>query len=537
MSYIKAEKLYFKYEDQVDNQLENISFIIDRMTKTGIVGKNGCGKSTLFKIILNELLPLKGDIYIKKDLRIGYLPQELRFREDVSGIDYLWQSDPHLHSIKIKMDNMDYSDPEDLILLSEFEEHGGYSFESLVEKHITIFGLEYDKLLLPISALSGGEKTKLALCKIILQAPELILLDEPTNHLDINMLKWLEDYLSNISVPFLIISHDRKFLDNCINTVWEIENKNLREYSGNYSFYRQEKVGELERKKEEYENVQKKINQLGQAMSERKSKANAMENFKFKRSFKKNGGICKRDAGSGGLCRPKNMMKSAMAAKTKIKKLIEKEESKRPFVDKERKIILNSQALATQIVLSVKNLGKKFDSGYIFQGIDLFVPNGSRLFITGRNGCGKSTFLKILTGKTNSFNGSFYWTDQANIGYYSQEYENLDFNNTILEEVIGNKYEDQSRARTILGCFNICKDKVYQKIDTLSIGERSKVALAKIIFATSNVLVLDEPTNHLEIAAREAFENALADYTGTIICVSHDRYFRQKIATEIFEMD
>ena len=436
--------------------------------------------------------------------------------------------DPSLLSAKEKIrDHYSGIKPVDDISLTEsiskFENLNGYNFEIKLDKMLDRFEINKNELLRSVATFSGGEKTKLAMVRLLLNEPDLLLLDEPTNHLDTTQLEWLENFLVDTKIPFITISHDRKFLDKTVSIIWEIENKKIKQYSGNYSFYKYEKESELKQKMHDFESHQRKIKQLRRTQGQRKAWASSYQG----------------ETGLGGKAhtyedvtnKGKKAMKRAKNIEKRIEKIIEKEEAQKPFIAKERKISLHDSDLKNKVVLSVANIGKKFDDNIIFDNINFEVENGERFAIGGINGSGKSTLLKIISKNIQPTKGTIKWAPKTKIGYYAQEYENLDFTNSIIEEVLQENTKEQTQARTILGCFNIEKDEVNRKISTLSIGEKSKTALAKIIFSESNVLILDEPTNHLEISTREALEDALMNFNGTIIFVSHDRYFCERIKT------
>ena len=529
MLYIKTNNISFCYETQSENILEDVSFEMVNSSRVGLIGNNGCGKTTILKMLKEEIQPISGNIYFRKDLVSGFLPQEIDLSENISVSDFLWKVNPILFELKRKMKNLqDFSEQEVVQIYSDFEKNRGYKFEYRFEKTLSQFELEEEMLTRPLSSLSGGEKTKIAFCRIMLNEPDILLLDEPTNHLDIKTLNWLESYLQKISIPFLVISHDRRFLDYCVKEIWELEIKTRHTYSGNYSFYKYEKATEFNRKMHRFEVQQKKIKQLKKTLSQRKTWAFSHQSQTGKEGYAP---VYEKITNPA-----KSAMKRAKNIETRIRKEIEKEESSKPFIEKKRKIQIHDSDLKSRFILKVENLGKSFDANNVFKSLFFSVPNHSRLVINGVNGSGKTTLLKILIGEITDFDGSFSWNPQAKIGYYSQEFENLNENNSIIEEVIQGNNEIHSEARTILGCLNIRKDKVYQKIRSLSIGEKSKTALAKIIVSDANVLLLEEPTNHLEISAREALENALIKFNGTIIFVSHDRYLQEKLSSETLEL-
>ena len=527
MDLIKCNKIYFSYETQAENLLENISFEISDKDKIGLIGKNGSGKTTILKLFSKAILPDRGEIFFRKNIRIGLLPQELKFAQHITIEEYLWQTKSNLAKLKKIIDNPDKIPNDKIVnIFAEYEEKGGYHFEIELEKQLDKFDLNFPHK--PIKNLSGGEKTKLGLCKIILSKPTLLLLDEPTNHLDMKSLSWLENYLAALSIPFLVISHDRKFLDNCVNQIWEIENKQLKIYSGNYSFYKKEKENDFKRRLHQFETQKKKIKKLKATLNQRKGWA-----LKHQAQTGKEGYAPVYEMVTNFA---KSAMKRAKNIETRIQKEIKKEESQKPFIEKKRKIHLTDSHLNTKFILKVENLSKSFGTKTLFKNLSFSVSNNERLAITGDNGAGKTTLLKILTGKIKDYQGQFFWNPQVNIGYYSQEFENINFEKTIIDELTNGDKSLQTKARTILGSLNIRNDKVFDKILHLSIGERSKVALTKILMGKHNVLVLDEPTNHLEISAREALEEALLDFKGAIIFVTHDRYLQEKLAQNKLEL-
>lgn len=335
-----------------------------------------------------------------------------------------------------------------------------------------------------------------------------------------------------------MISHDRTFLDNCVNEIWELSDGKVRKFSGNYSHYKEELEIEFQNMMEKYEKQQKKIKQLTVASTQRRSDANKMENFKHSRSIKKNGGICKRDEGSGsGMADPTKKMRSAKAVEKRVELMLEKEKADKPKFEKKREIKLDVDSrLKSSYCFEVKGLEKSY-SKKIFSELNLIVPSHSRVAIVGPNGSGKTTFLRSLIGIESVDNGQIRLPPTLKMSYFAQNYENLDYDLSIIEAVIGTDPSYQTQARTILGCLGLEKDKVYQKVGTLSAGERSKVSLTKSILSGANLLVLDEPTNHLEIKAKEAIENALLDFGGSVVFVSHDRRFIENVATHIFDME
>ena len=528
MLLVRIQNLTFRYQDQVGPLLKDVNACFDSSQRVGLIGKNGTGKSTLLKILLKQESAGRGAIYIKDSLTIGYLPQKITDHPGTVVEDFLWQIRPDLSALRrrtrLYLDGatVDHSVP------GEYAAAGGYCFEIEVEQTMNRFGFPPETMRSSVGAVSSGERTKLGLARVLLTRPGLVLMDEPSNHLDLDTLQWLEEFLEQCSLPFIVVSHDRRFLDRCCNTIWELDGGGLHEYRGNYTWYLNARDQERNRLKKEYEKHVKKVRQLKQAAAKRKGWS-----FSHQAQTGRNGYAPVYESLSN---KAKNTMRQAKAIEKRIELSIEREEAKKPVIEKVRKVILNSISLKNKTVLEVKNLGKMYDDTTVFSGLSFQVPNGVRLAVRGKNGSGKTTLLEIITGRLKASTGSFRWAAQACIGYFSQEQVTLNPKNSILREVMGEQQENQSRARTILGCLNIRRDMVHRTIAGLSAGERSKVELARVILANANVLVLDEPTNHLEISAREAIEKALLEFSGTILFVSHDRYFSSKLATHELDL-
>ncbi len=538
MEYIRGHSLTFRYASQPETLLENISFSLSDGDRVGLIGDNGCGKTTLLDLIRGVSRLSSGELTVHKNATIGFLPQEVHFDEGTSVEEYLWRAREDLYDLKDRMVALKVSDPRHADLVADFYAKGGDVFDVAMKKALAGFDVTEDKLRLPVAALSGGEKTKIALARILLVQPDVMLLDEPTNHLEIASLVWLEDFLRGLTKPYIIVSHDRRFLDTCVDQIWEMHDKRLTVYSGSYSEYRDEKVRRRQKQQAQYEQQQEKIDRLREAARQRRDDATRMEKFKHKRAVSKKGAIQKRDEGSGrGGARPTDRMRGAKAIEKRIEQMLEKDRIEKPRKIRERKISLSQSDVEGRFVLYIEQLSKSFGDYQVLDNVMLSVGNGVKLGIIGRNGSGKSTLLKIIVGEIAASSGSYRWSPQVSIGYYSQEHETLDPGSTILDEVLQGRQQEQTRARTILGRLNIRRDKVLQTIRTLSIGEKSKTALAKILFSDVNVLVLDEPTNHVELSAREALEDALDDYDGTVIIASHDRYLLDRVATAIYDIE
>ena len=419
MLLINVENIYFNYLNSINPIINNLSFSIYKQSKIGLIGKNGQGKSTIFKILIDDIKIDSGNIYKDKNLSIGYLPQDINIDENLSLEEYLLSFNTRLLEIKIQLKN-ENNEQNIINLLNEYDEIDGYHYETEIVNTISHFDFSVNDLNRKIKTFSGGEKIRIALSRIIIQKPSILLLDEPSNHLDIKYITWLENYLSNSEIPFIIISHDRSFLDNTVNDIWELTTDNIKKYAGNYSDYQKQKDIQLQNQIEAYEQNQKKIKQFKTEILNRKSKATKRENYKIPRSKKKNGAICKRDSGQSKIIRrEQSVMKSAKILQNKISRMLEKEEASKPFIDKKRVISIYNEEIKNRIVLKINNLSKSYNNIKLFQYFDLIVNNGDRIAICGKNGSGKSTLLKILMNYENQDEGEYNWISCAKIGYYA----------------------------------------------------------------------------------------------------------------------
>ncbi|MFD3157224.1 ribosomal protection-like ABC-F family protein [Haloimpatiens sp. FM7330] len=459
--------------------LKDISFRMYKGDKIGVVGDNGVGKTTLFKTIVGKIEADDGKVKFYDTF--GYLPQELIFDQDTGVSDFMKSTDYYEKFFE---------------MLSKFN----------------LRNIENRK----ISTLSGGEKTKLYLAKILIEDPKLLILDEPTNHLDYDSIIWLEKFIKDFKGAVLVITHDRYFLDNTVSKIFELKDKKLKEYSGNYSFYAEQKKLEYEKNMIEYGEYVKEKRKLEIAARKHMERSNRYNNMS-QNDFKRH--------------KAAKIAKRSKAIITRLEKLDKKDKP-----SKKKKINMKfdkSSDKTSEILIRVENLCKSFDK-ILFQNINFNICKGKKIAVLGKNGVGKSTLLKAIIGQEN-VEGNIYSSPSANIGYFSQELRNLNFENTILDEIkIIN--EDQSYIRTLLGCMMFRREDVYKKIGNLSLGEMARVSFLKLILQNHNVLILDEPTNFLDISSREVIEEALLDYRGAILFVSHDRYFIKKMADEIWEM-
>lgn len=497
--------------------LEKISFNIEEKEKAAIVGVNGAGKTTLFKIITGELSSDSGDIYFKKDSSFGYLKQNAIpnsegtiYNEMLAVFSTLIKTEEDLRQMEQEMSHMSGSELEEHMkkysdLQYQFELMDGYSYKSRIKGVLKGLGFSEDDFDRPVKSLSGGQKTRVYLGSLLLSKPDLLLLDEPTNHLDIESIAWLEDFLKSYTGAVLIISHDRYFLDKIVTKTIEIENKKSHIYEGNYSFYAKNK--EINRQIEQHHFVQQQ--------KEIKHQEDVIAKL---RSF--------------------NREKSIKRAESRQKQLEKMEVVNKPenLPDKMR-LKLTPKITSGNDVLHAEGLSKSFDGTTLFSNLDIDIKRGEKTAIVGPNGIGKSTLLKILLGKAEKTTGEIKWGTNVHVGYYDQEQHNFNESNTIFQE-ISDTYPEMTNGeiRNVLAAFVFEGDDVFKLISSLSGGEKGRVSLAKIMLSKANFLILDEPTNHLDIFSKEILENAINNYEGTVLYVSHDRYFINKTATKIIEL-
>ena len=499
--------------------LKNISFSIDEKDKIGLVGLNGAGKTTLVKILLEEEYhdidedtKIQGTISKKGGLKIGYLSQNFDLNKENKVFDELMSVFSHLKKdyeriqelnerLAVDMDNFDQIMEELAQLSTRYEQEEGYSVEYKVKQILT--GLNFPENLWKnvIGDLSGGQQSRIALGKILLEEPELLILDEPTNHLDLNAIEWLEKFLKDYNKAFILISHDRYFLDNVINKVFELERKTINVYKGNFTDYTIQKEAYLTGAIKSYEKEQDKIKKTEE----------------FIRRYK---------AG----------VKSKQArGREKILERMEKMED--PVVSiRKMKLKFQVENVSTDKVVKIRNLSKSFDGQEIFRDVNMEVYRGDRIGLIGKNGVGKSTILRIINSLENKDSGEILWGERIKIGYYDQKHEGLNRDATVIEELLNNYPLSEEQARSICGGFLFSEDDAFKKIGNLSGGEKARVALMRLIMDKPNFLILDEPTNHLDIYSREILEYALEDYDGTLVVVSHDRHFLESVVNKIYEI-
>lgn len=500
----------------VETILNDCSFFINDNEKAAIVGNNGAGKSTIMKIIMGELLPDEGNVIIGKDKTIGYLAQyqdlgsDTTIYEEVKSVKQnLIDMEQKLLEYEKEMAKVSGDELSKLIetytnLEHRFQLLNGYSYKSEIEGVIKGLGFTEDDFNKSVGNLSGGQKTRVALCKLLLEKPDIIMLDEPTNHLDLNSIKWLETYLLNYNGAVLIIAHDRYFLDKIVSKVIEIENHKAHVYSGNYS--------DFAVKKQELRVAT--MNAYLKQQSEIKHQEEVIAKL---RSYKQ-----------------EKFYKRAESREKQLEKidLIEKPEE----LKNNMTIKLEPDIVSGNDVLSVENLEKSYNT-LLFKNISFEIKRGEHVAIIGDNGTGKTTILKIINGLVDADSGMIKLGTNVHIGYYDQEQHNLTDENTLFEE-IANSYPNMTntKIRNTLAAFMFTGEDVFKRVSDLSGGEKGRLSLAKLMLSEANLIILDEPTNHLDMASKEILENAINNYTGTVLYVSHDRYFINQTASRILEL-
>lgn len=497
--------------------IKSCSFNIEDHEKAAIVGINGAGKSTLLKIITGIEPADTGLVTLAKDKTLGYLSQQQNLNSDNTIYDellsvkqYILDMEAQLRSIENQMKSADDTALETLMkkysdLNHEFELNNGYAYKSEITGVLKGLGFAEEDFTLNVNTLSGGQKTRVALGRLLLSKPDIILLDEPTNHLDMESISWLENYLLNYSGAVLIVAHDRYFLDKIVSKIIELDNGNATVFSGNYTDYASKKSILRNMQLKEYLNQQREIKHQEEVITK-------LKQFNREKSIKR--------------------------AESREKML-----NKMEFVDKpeilndKMDIKLEPNVISGNDVLTVDNLTKGFDGTVLFDNICFQIKRGEHVALIGSNGTGKTTILKLINGIIPADSGSIYLGAKVNIGYYDQEHHVLDPDKTIFDE-IRDAYPDlnNTQIRNTLAAFLFTNEDVFKYIKDLSGGERGRVSLAKLMLSNANFLILDEPTNHLDITSKEILENALNSYTGTVLFVSHDRYFINSTATRIIEL-
>ena len=497
--------------------IKSCSFNIEDHEKAAIVGINGAGKSTLLKIITGEEPADTGIVTLAKDKTLGYLAQQQDLQSDRSIYDellsvkqYILDMESELRRIEAAMNSASGDDLEALMnrytnLNHEFEMNNGYAYKSEITGVLKGLGFAEEDFSLHVNTLSGGQKTRVSLGKLLLSKPDIIMLDEPTNHLDMESISWLENYLLNYNGAVLIVAHDRYFLDKIVSKIIEIDNGDCTVFSGNYTDYASKKAILRNMKLKEYLNQQRDIKHQEEVIAK-------LKQFNREKSIKR--------------------------AESREKMLDKMEIVDKPVeLNARMNIQLEPSVVSGNDVLTVTNLTKSFDGNTLFKNINFEIKRGERVALIGNNGTGKTTILKLINGIIQPDSGSIYLGAKVAIGYYDQEHHVLDPDKTLFQE-IQDAYPDlnNTQIRNTLAAFLFTDDDVFKYIRDLSGGERGRVSLAKLMLSNANLLILDEPTNHLDIVSKEILENALNSYTGTVLYVSHDRYFINATATRIIEL-
>lgn len=496
---------------------DSVSFDIYENDKVGLIGVNGAGKTTLFKVLTKEYEPTDGSLVIGKNTVIGYMEQHACHNSNRTVLDEMLtvfsrlidlETEIHRTNLAIEKNN---GDIDRLIekqqkLQDEFQNAGGLTYMSRASATLIGLGFSREDFDRPVSVLSGGQKSKLSLGKLLLSGANLLLLDEPTNHLDINSVEWLENWITDFSGSIIVISHDRYFLDKVTNKTMELQRGKLTVAKGNYTRFIKLKQEREDAERRHYEQTMREVERI-QGIIEQQKRFNQERNYITIAHKQKS-----IDRLLDGLEEP------------------EKELQSLDFDFKANRVSGND-------VLSVNNLSKSFDGKLLFKNADFLIKRNERVFLLGDNGCGKTTLLKILLGEYKSDSGECEFGANVDIGYFDQTLAELNESKTVLDEVWDDyRQMTESRVRTALGSFLFKGDDVFKRVSDLSGGEKARVALLKLMLKGANFLLLDEPTNHLDIKSREALENALLGYDGTMLIVSHDRYLINKLATRIFRI-
>ena len=497
--------------------LEDASFHIEEREKAALIGNNGAGKTTLLRIIMEEIHADAGQIVLAKDKRIGYLAQYQDvqghlsvYEELLSTKQYIIDMEERLRAMEVQMKNASGEELDRLMnsytrLTHEFELENGYAYKSELMGVLNGLGFTEEDFTKQVATLSGGQKTRVALGKLLISKPDILLLDEPTNHLDMESIAWLETYLLNYPGAVFIVSHDRYFLDKVVTKVIEIDAGQVRMYAGNYSAYAEKKAQLRDAQYKAYLNQQREIKHQEAVIVKLKS-------FNREKSIKR--------------------------AESREKMLNKIQRIDKPIeVQSQMRLSLEPRVVSGNDVLTVEDLAKSFPQQKLFSNISFQIKRGERVALIGNNGTGKTTMLKILNGLLDADAGSFSLGAKVQIGYYDQEHHVLHAEKTIFEE-ISDTYPTltETQIRNMLAAFLFTGDDVFKVISSLSGGERGRVSLAKLMLSEANFLILDEPTNHLDIASKEILEEALNSYTGTVLYVSHDRYFINQTATRILDL-
>lgn len=501
----------------IRNIFRDVSFEINEGDRVALIGNNGEGKTTLLNIIIGHEDYDDGQMSFAKNSTIGILNQttglvenNTLYQEMLTSFSELFRLKDRIKDYEMMLSNEEvYSNEERLNevtkkyskLIEKYEMNDGYNVDTRINQVLYGLGFNDSQYDQRIENFSGGEKTKIKLAKLLVYNPSLLLLDEPTNHLDLNTIEWLEKYIQNYKGAILLVSHDRHFMDKSVNKVLELRNKSIYEYKGNYTRFTEQKQAQLEQQRRDYKNIQR----------ERKRLEEQIVVFKRHKKFTQ---IKNRE----------NMLEKLPNVD-------------KPTPSKTMKLSFKTIHNKSGVALKVKALGKGFDDIVLFENISFEVKWGQKLAIMGANGIGKSTLLRIINGLLEASTGIISFDKDVKISYFDQEHKNLNESNTLLDEIRLSLDYNNFQARSLLAQFLFYQDDVHKKISSLSGGERSRITFAKLLSSKANLLIMDEPTNHLDISSKEILEEALLDYDGTLIFVSHDRYFINKVADSYIKLE
>lgn len=516
MPVLSVHNLTMTYIER--NLFTNVSFNVEPRDKIGFIGANGVGKTTIFRIINGDVSPVSGTVSVSKDTRVGYMkqhacthPQRGIYDEVLSVFEYLKDMHDEIEELSQKIEKGE-GELDKLILrqtqlIETYEREGGLTYKSRARSALIGLGFTENEFDKPTETLSGGQMSKLSLCKLLLSRANLLLLDEPTNHLDVSAISWLEGFLRDFKGEIILISHDRYFLDAVTNKTIELEHNKITVYDGNYSTFIKKKEHEQEAIRNKYINDMREIRRV-EGIIEQQKRWN----------------------------REKNLV-TARSKQHQVDKI--KEELVTPDSELETlSFNLEPNRESGQDVLMCYDLAKSFDNKKVFSNLSMHIKKGERVFIIGPNGCGKSTLFKLLTSQHECDEGAIRFGAKVDMSYFDQMQNDLDLSKTALDEVYDAYPEmDLTQVRTVLGSFMFKGDDVFKQLCKMSGGERARVSLLKLMLKRGNLLLLDEPTNHLDTSSREALEKTLLNYGGTMLIISHDRYFINKLATRILYMN
>lgn len=513
MPVLSVHNLSMSFAEQ--ELFRDVTFEIEKGDKVGFIGANGVGKTTLFRIINGELEPDGGNVFTSADTTVGYMQQHACTHPERSVYDELVSGFSDLIEMEQEIDNLNHlvgvsptseNIEKQTALIEKFEALGGLTYKSRTRSALIGFGFAEESFDMPTGKLSGGQRSKLSLLKLLLSKSNFLLLDEPTNHLDLSSVSWLESFIKDFKGSMLIISHDRYFLDSVTNKTIELEHTRTMMYKGNYTEFKKKKQAFTESLRNKYENDLKEIKRI-EGIVEQQKRWGRERNFITAASKQKEA-----DRIKAQLAAPEQELESM-------------------------RMRLNPRRESGTDVLIASNLSKSFGEKHLFSNVEFHIRRGERVFIIGDNGCGKTTLFNMLLGRTSCDSGMVDYGAQVDIGYFDQMQSDLDLNKTALDE-IWDTFPDltETQVRTYLGSFLFKGDDVFKPLSQMSGGERARISLLKLMLEGDNLLLLDEPTNHLDSSSREQLESTLMGYDGTMLIISHDRYFINKLATCVLKL-